>query len=63
MLGYSRDNFYRCRRSMTKAASSTYRRSSRKKPILANRTVPEIEAQIVAFSLEQPAYRPDPRRQ
>ena len=29
---------------------------SRKKPILANRTAPEIEARIVEFSLEQPAF-------
>jgi hypothetical protein len=29
---------------------------SRRKPILKNRTPPEIEAQIVALSLEQPAY-------
>ena len=29
---------------------------SRKKPILANRAAPEIEARIVAFSLEQPAF-------
>ena len=29
---------------------------SRKKPILANRAAPEIEARIVAFSLELPAF-------
>jgi hypothetical protein len=29
---------------------------SRKKPIVANRVAPEIETQIVAFALEQPAY-------
>ncbi len=29
---------------------------SREKPILANRTAPEIAARIVAFSLEQPAF-------
>jgi transposase InsO family protein len=29
---------------------------SRKKPILANRTAPEIAARIVEFSLEQPAF-------
>src|ERR1700731_3570505 len=29
---------------------------SRRKPILANRTSPEIAAQIVALSLEQPAF-------
>ena len=29
---------------------------NRKKTILANRTAPEIEAQIVEFSLEQPAF-------
>jgi hypothetical protein len=29
---------------------------SRKKPILANRTAPEVAARIVEFSLEQPAF-------
>jgi hypothetical protein len=29
---------------------------SRKKPILANRTAPEIAERIVEFSLEQPAF-------
>jgi hypothetical protein len=29
---------------------------NRKKPILANRTAPEIEARIVEFSLQQPAF-------
>lgn len=29
---------------------------SRRKPILANRTAPEIAARIVEFSLEQPAF-------
>ena len=36
---------------------------SRKKPILANRTAPEIEARIVEFSLEQPAFGQIRRRQ
>ena len=39
---------------MTKALA--LQEISRKKPILANRTAPEIAARIVEFSLEQPAF-------
>jgi len=41
---------------MTKGGELALQEMSRKKPILANRTAPEIEAQIVEFSLEQPAF-------
>jgi hypothetical protein len=29
---------------------------SRRKPVLKNRTAPEIEAAVVEFAIEQPAY-------
>ncbi len=56
MLGYSRDSFYRFKELYDKGGELALQEMSRKKPILANRTAPEIEARIVEFSLERPAY-------
>src|SRR3984893_11675403 len=57
MLGYSRDSFYRFKELYDKGGDLALAEMSRRKPTLANRTSPEIEAQIVALSLEQPAFR------
>jgi transposase InsO family protein len=56
MLGYSRDSFYRFKELYDKGGDLALAEMSRRKPILANRTSPEIEAQIVALSLEQLAF-------
>jgi len=55
MLGYSRDSFYRFKELSDKGGELALQGISRKKPILANRTAPEIAARIVEFSLEQAA--------
>ena len=55
-IGYSRDSFCRFKELYDNGGELAFQEISRKKPILASRTAPEIEARIVEFSLEQPAF-------
>jgi hypothetical protein len=56
MMGYSRDSFYRFKELYDAGGVLALQELTRRKPILKNRTPPEVEAIIVELSLDRPAY-------
>ena len=56
MMGYSRDSFYRFKELYDAGGELALQELTRRKPILKNRTPPEVEAIIIELSLDRPAY-------